>query len=165
MNKEVKPLYRKVNSKAIGCHHHTGPDAKNDRNTKKGMSKSMKKNDHRGLDYTPLYKFLLSKVGEDWTTIHSQAVARLDKEEPIYHLVAKDESHKKDYVRCGESSFYSGLYIDEENKLQKVNPDLKNEDLYPSCWCCTHTLNGTKFQKTYEDFSKKQSREANLKPL
>ena len=157
MNKEVKPLYRKVNTKARHCHHMFGSDAKYDRNTKKGISKSMKKNVQRGLDYTPLYKFLLSKIGQDWDSIHSQAVSRLDKEEPIYHLVARNESEKKDFVYCNENSAYNGLYVDEDNKLQKVNPSLKNEDLYPSCSCCTHTFNGTRLQKTWDDFNKKQS--------
>lgn len=123
------------------------------------MSKSMKKSDQRGLDYTPLYKFLLSKVGEDWDKVHSQAVARLDKEEPIYHLVAKIPSKKREYVCCDESTYYSGLYVDDDNILQKVNKDLKNEDLYPSCWCCTHTFNGTPFQKTWKDFNDNQKRE------
>lgn len=107
------------------------------------------------LDYTPLYKFLLSKVGQDWDKIHSEAISRLDKEEPIYHLVALfNKSEEKDYVRCGESSYYSGLFVDENNFLQKVNPNLKNEDMYPSCNCCTHTFNGMPFQKTYADFEK-----------
>lgn len=159
MNKEIKPLYRKVNTKARNCHHISGSEARYDRHIKKGMSKSMKKSDQRGLDYTPLYKFLLSKVGEDWDKVHSQAVARLDKEEPIYHLVAKIPSKKRDYVGCDESTYYSGLYVDDDNILQKVNPNLKNEDLYPSCWCCTHTFNGTPFQKTWKDFNDKQARE------
>ena len=154
MKKDIKPLYRKVNSKAYNCKHNSGPDAKDDRNTKKGMPKSMKKNDQRGLDYTPLYKFLLSKIGEDWGVVFATAIRRLDKEEPIYHLVARTEADRENYVRCGESSFYSGLYIDENNKLQLVNPSLKNEDLFPSCSCCTHTLNGTRLNKTYEDFCK-----------
>lgn len=155
MNKEIKPLYRKVNSKARGCDHHKGPDAKNDRNTKKGIKKSLKKGARRGLDYTPLYKFLLSKIGQDWTAIHSEAVSRLDKQEPIYYLVKLNkEGHSYDTVRCDESSMYSALYVDENNKLQKVNPDLKNEHLFPSCSCCTHTFNGTPLVKTYEDFCK-----------
>ena len=142
MNKDIKPLYRKVNTKARGVHHYKGSDAKYDRNTKSGVKKSMKKDVQRGLDYTPLYKFLLSKVGEDWTKVHSEAINRLDCEDPIFHLVAEDDSEKRDYVRCGESSYYSGLYVDENNKLQKVNPNFKNEDLTPSCDCCTHTFNG-----------------------
>jgi hypothetical protein len=135
-------------------HHNFGSDAKYDRNTKKGINKNMKKNVDRGLDYTPLYRFLLSKVGQDWDKVHSEAVSRLDQEDPIYHLVARNETEKRDYVRCGESSMYSGLYVDENNILQKVNPNLRNEELFPSCGCCTHTFNGTPLQKTYADFNK-----------
>lgn len=142
MNKEIKPLYRKVNSKAIHNNHHTGSDAKHDRNTKNGTMKSMKKNVQRGLDYTPLFMFLLSKVGKDWDSIHSETVKRLDKEEPIFWIVAINDEEKKDIVRCDESSYYSGLYIDENNKLQKVDPNVKNEDFVPSCNCCTKTFNG-----------------------
>ncbi len=144
-----EPLYRKKNTKARGVHHNFGSDAKYDRYTKKGISKSMKKDVERGLDYTPLYRFLLSKVGEDWDMVYSEAVSRLDSDEPIYHLVASDDSQKKDYVRCGESSFYSGLFVDSDNKLQLVNPEFKNEDLSPSCHCCTHTFNGKPFVKSY----------------
>ena len=162
MNKEIKPLYRKEADKRNN-HHFKGGDAKYDRNTKKGVSKSMKKNVQRGLDYTPLYKFLLSKVGEDWDLVHSEALSRLDKEEPIYHIVARNDIEMIDYTICGESSYYSKLFVDADNKLQKVNPELKNEDLYPHCWCCTYTFNGTKLQKTWEDFNKKTALEK--KPL
>lgn len=154
-----EPLYRKVNTKARGVHHNFGSDAKHDRNTKGGTNKNMKKGVERGLDYTPLYRFLLSKVGQDWDKVHSEAVSRLDKEDPIYHLVARNDAEKKDYVRCGESSFYSGLYVDEHNILQKVNPNFANEHLYPSCHCCTHTFNGTPLIKTYDDLNRKLSYE------
>ena len=149
MNKDIKPLYRKVNTKARGVHHNIGHNAKTDRGKKSGIKKSMKKDVQRGLDYTPLYRFLLSKIGEDWTKIHSEAIKRLDCEEPIYHLVARNDSEKRDYVGCDESSYYSGLYIDENNKLQKVSPNFKNEDLIPSCNCCTHTFNGKVLIRKY----------------
>ena len=121
MQKDVKLLYRKVNTKTRNCRHKSGSDAKYDRHTKKGVSKSMKKDVHRGLDYTPLYKFLLSKIGEDWTSVHSEALSRLDKEDPIYHLVARNDSEKRDRARCGENSYYSGLYIDDNNKLNPMS--------------------------------------------
>lgn len=35
MNREKKPLYRKVNTKALHHDHYTGSDAKHSRNTKK----------------------------------------------------------------------------------------------------------------------------------
>lgn len=152
-----EPLYRKVNTRARHIHHNFGSEARYDRNTKKGMNKSMKKDVERGLDYTPLYRFLLSKVGKNWDEVHSEAVSRLDHEDPIYHLVARHEAEKKDSVRCGESAYYSGLYVDENNTLQKVNPDLKNEDFFPGCHCCTHTFNGTPFQKTYADANKRNA--------
>jgi hypothetical protein len=147
--KQKEPLYRKQNTKARGVHHNFGGDAKNDRSTKKGMSHSLKKGVERGLDYTPLYRFLLSKVGKDWDEVYSEAISRLDKSEPIYHLVAEDDSKKRDYVCCGESSYYSGLFVDSNNILQLVNPEFKNEDLHPNCKCCTHTFNGKPFVKSY----------------
>lgn len=35
----------------------------------------------RGLDYTPLFRFLLAKVGMPWNEIHPEAIARLDRSE------------------------------------------------------------------------------------
>jgi len=146
MQDRIKPLYRKENTRVRAAWriHNVGSDAKYDRHTKSGMKKSMKKNVERGLDYTPLYNYLISMVGHDWNEVHSYAIARLDKPDPIGHIVIKlnDISKGDGYVRNGESSYYSALYIDENNILQKVNPELKNEDLYPSCQCCTHTFNG-----------------------
>ena len=140
---EVKPLYRKVNTRARGVHHNSGGDAKYDRHTKDGMNKSMSKDVQRGLDYTPLYRFLLSKVGEDWNEIHSEAVKRLDHEEPIYHLVSLPGHAPRQFVMCGESSYYSGLFVDDNSILRFVNPFLCNEDFTPDCSCCTFTFNGT----------------------
>lgn len=149
--KDKKPLYRKVNTRARNCRHNTGSEAKYDRNTKGGLKKSMKRGVERGLDYTPLYMFLLSKIGEDWDVVYSEAVQRLkgaDKD-AIYHLVRDKESTKYGHVRCGESSLYSVLFVDENNQLQKVRPDITNEKLYPTCPCCTHTFNGKVFVNKY----------------
>lgn len=157
--KEKKPLYRKVNTCTRGVHHQEGSDAKYDRNTKKGMSKSMKKCDKRGLDYTPLYKFLLSKVGQDWDAIHSEAISRLDKEEPIYYMVARNEDEKCNI--WGDTSKYSKLYVDDNNILQKVY-NVKNEMLYPGCSCCTHTFNGIKLINTHDDFIKNEMKRITL---
>jgi len=104
----------------------------------------------QGLDYTPLFRFLLSKVGEDWSEVHSQAVARLDRPEPIFWIVAASEADKKPVVRAGENSYYSGLYVDQDNRLALVDPELKLEDMRPTCSCCTHTFNGAPFTLEYE---------------
>jgi hypothetical protein len=149
MKRDIEPLYRKVNTKARGVFHEFGSDAKYDRHTKKGMKKNMKKDVHRGLDYTPLFRFLLSKVGSNWDDVLPIAQSRLDHDEPIYWMVAVRESDKKRYFLAGESSYYSGLFVDENNILQLVDPNLHNEDLSPSCSCCTHTFNGKPFVKKY----------------
>jgi hypothetical protein len=103
----------------------------------------------RGLDYTPLFKFLLSKRGEPWNEVHSEAKARLDREEPIFWLVALPGHERKPYVRAGESSFYSGMYVDEAGLLQLIDPSLGPSSLTPSCKCCTHTFNGVPFTKPF----------------
>ncbi|WP_417700851.1 hypothetical protein [Pseudophaeobacter sp.] len=53
------------------------------------------------MDHTPLYKFLLSKVGQDWDDIYSEAVAWLDKDEPIFRLVALQPEDGERYMRTG----------------------------------------------------------------
>ena len=149
MNRDKKPLFRKVNTRARGVHHNFGGDFKYSRNKKRESIEQTRGSMHgkkeRGLDYTPLFKFLLSKVGEDWDNVFSEAKARLDKTEPIFWIVALKENERKEYVRVGESSYFSGMNVDRNNKLQLTNPKLKAEDLVPSCQCCTHTLNGIVF--------------------
>lgn len=100
---------------------------------------------HRGLDDTPLYRFLLSRVGSEWDEVYREAVARLDRPDPIFHVVAREDDERREMVRTGESSFFSGMYVDAAGILQLVNPALRAEELEPSCTCCTHTLNGVRF--------------------
>ena len=71
MNKPKGKLYRKENKKALNYHGDKGGDFRHSRNTKamkqfEGGSMSIKKDVQRGVDYTPLFKFLLSKVGKVW---------------------------------------------------------------------------------------------------
>lgn len=148
-NNQKEPLYRKVNTKARHVHHNFGGDFKNTRHTKsetleqtKGKMSSKKE---RGLDYTPLFRFLLSKIGSNWDDIYSEVKPRLDKKEPIFWMVALNENDKKDYIVTDESTYYSGMYVDDENILQLSNPELKAEDLTHYCTCCTHTFNGITF--------------------
>ena len=109
MMKEKKMLYRKVNTKARGVYHNKGGDYKFSRRSKKhnlqkNGSMTSKK---RGLDYTPLFKYLLSKVGNDWDIIFSEIKGRLDKTEPIFWMVALKEEDKQNYIRVGESTYWS----------------------------------------------------------
>ena len=146
MHKKQKPLFRKVNTKAFGVHHVFGSKFKYTRNAKKEsraqVTGSMARKKERGLDYTPLFRFLLSKVGQDWDAVFAQAKARLDKTDPIYWMVAKTPSEKQDIVRTGATSFFSGLFVDEQNILQLVNPNVTPSLVKPMCTCCTYTLNG-----------------------
>lgn len=99
------PLYRKVNTRARGVHHYTGGAARHDRNSKRGPKRGMAQGTQRVLDYTPLYRFLLSRVGKDWARMHSEAVARPDREEPVRRIVHPTRDAGKAIVRVGESTY------------------------------------------------------------
>jgi hypothetical protein len=153
-----KPLYRKVNTRARGVHHDFGGDFKNSRGSSKKPDSKMKRKVKRGLDYTPLFKFLLSKVGKEWAPVHSEAVSRLDSEDAISYMVRMNdhmESYESyDYFNYGEATIFSKLCIDEDGILRKVNPDLTVEDFTPWCPCCTHTFNGSVLVKKYKEKEK-----------
>jgi len=148
------PLYRKVNTTARGVHHRFGGEFRHERN-EKGSSTSeavrlpMRRNVRRGLDYTPLFRFLLSKVGAAWADVQREAVPRLDRPEVLYWLVARNPQEEKAYVRLGDASYYSGLRVDEYGKLQLVDSEVGPSSLVPWCPCCTHTFNGVRFTLPY----------------
>ncbi len=144
---EKKPLYRKVNTKTYGVQHDHGGDYRNSRGKESAFG--MRKGVRRGLDYTPLFKFILSKVGENWDLVFGEAVCRLDKKEPIFWLVSLDPENAQDYVRVGENSYYSGLYVDGNGILKVVTPELNESTFKPFCKCCTHTFNGIKVKNEY----------------
>lgn len=156
MRQHKKPLYRSVNTRTYGVRHGSGSKFKWERNTKatkenRSTHQSMHSGQRHGFDYTPLFKFLLSRVGKNWDEVHSEAVSRLDREEPISWIVASDFSEGSPFVRVGESSYFNGLYIDENNKLAVVDPELTSETMPPFCACCTHTLNGVRLSSPYTE--------------
>jgi hypothetical protein len=149
------PLFRKVNTTAYRPNVHIGGKYRAERNTKAeiesdAMRRPMHGKAHQGRDYTPLFRFLLSKVGKPWSEMYSEAVSRLDREEPIFWLVALSEGERQDYVRVGESSYYSGLYVDQQGLLQLVNSSIGPSSLVPLCKCCTHTFNGVRFTRPFQ---------------
>ena len=129
-----KPLFRVVN---IRTHHVRYVDCSEyrwSRNTtqekKSEFCRGSTHFDHRHcLDYTPLFKLLLSRVGDDWAEIYGEAVARLDRSEPVFWLVASRDAEKQPFVRIGGNSFFSGLYVDENTRLSLVDPDLRVEHM------------------------------------
>jgi hypothetical protein len=149
------PLYRRVNTTAHSLHRQSlGDSFANERNTKQVLRseashRSMSAKKQRGLDYTPLFRFLLSKAGSEWNAVHAEAVRRLDRPDPIFWLVALQEHERKDYVLVGDSSYYSGLYVDGAGLLQVVNPSLSPSSFIPLCKCCTHTFNGVRFTRPF----------------
>lgn len=150
IHNESRPgkLYRRVNTTTRHRSYNPGAEYRWERNKKSPANDdlpqraSMHGNQQRGLDYTPLFHFLLGKVGKEWNDIYSEAKSRLDKPDPIFWMVAKFEHQKRDYVCCGDFSFYPGLYIDTQGILQQVNPDISAEDIPVTCRCCTHTFIG-----------------------
>lgn len=151
---QKKPLFRRENTTAHRPNVHIGGEYRDQRNTKsEGRSEAVRSSMHSkerwGRDYTPLFKFLLSRVGSRWSDVYSEAIDRLDSAEPVFWLVALRECEYQDYVRIGESSYYSGLFIDERGLLQMTNPSVTPSSLVPLCKCCTHTFNGVRFTQSF----------------
>jgi hypothetical protein len=150
-----KPLYRTVNTRTHGVRHRSGGDFAWERNSKRQRENqsafgSMHGKERRGLDYTPLFKFLLSRIGENWPKTYSEAVERIDRPNPIFWIVAESELDRQAVVRVGENTYYSGLYVNENNTLAAVDPSVTEHDLNPTCQCCTHTFNGKRFTRPYQ---------------
>ena len=155
MQAAKRPLYRKVNTTARGVHHNFGGDFRETRrhgNADDATSQhlGMHKGTRRGLDYTPLFRFLLSRVGRNWDEVYSEAVGRLDRKDPIFWLVALREDAAQAYVRTGESSYFSGLKVDGDGVLRVVDSSIGPGSLPPQCPCCTHTFNGIPFTRRYQ---------------
>jgi hypothetical protein len=153
MSRSRAPLYRKVNTRARGVYHHFGGDFRHQRATEKLRDErhgTMHGQRRRGLDYTPLFQSLRSKVGEDWNVVFREAVTRLDRPDPIFWVVSLEERNKQDYVCVGDSSYFSGLFVDHDGRLQLAHPALCVSTLTPSCGCCTHTLNGIPFTRKWK---------------
>jgi hypothetical protein len=154
MNNRIKPLYRKENKVSLSNKYNVskGSEYRYNRRTKLFLSddrnyKPMNSGKH-GYDYTPLFKFLLSKVGSNWDQTYSEAKARLNKPKPIFWIVALHDSQRRDIVRVGESTYYSGLFVEDSGKLAIVNPDVQLINLpnpYPGE---TLTFNGIVIHKT-----------------
>lgn len=144
---QKEPLYRRVNTRTHGVHHGGGGEARWARNTKatkanESVRGSMHPGHRHGLDYTPLYRFLLSRLGRDWDAVVSEALPRIADRDALYHMVARRADDERDFVRLGENSYWSGLRVNAANLLERVAPELTTEAIEPGCTCCTHTFNG-----------------------
>ncbi len=145
---QKKPLWRKVNRRTYRVHREDLHGEARDMRAAGGET-SMHSKRRQGRDYTPLFRFLLSKVGEDWDAVHAEAVSRLDDPEPIFYMVARTEADCRPIMRAGESTYYSGLYVDAAGRLAVVDPGINHTTFEPLCPCCTHTFNGKPLVKDY----------------
>ncbi|AXK72899.1 hypothetical protein DWG18_11845 [Lysobacter sp. TY2-98] len=152
-----QPLYRRVNTRTHGVRDHDrGGEFRHTRNAKNPehdfvTQASMGAETNRGVDYTPLYRFLLSRVGRPWEETYREAVSRLDRPEPVFWMVAKQREDARDVVRTGHSSYFSGLYVGDDGLLHRTDPSLDEHSLAPDCRCCTHTFNGVRFTRPCPD--------------
>lgn len=106
---------------------------------------SMFSRKRNGRDYTPLFRFLIAKVGQDWSDIYSEAVSRLDRPDPIFWIVARSEFERQAIVLIGENTCYSGLYVDDDNILRMVDSSARPDP--NMVWYATATFNGEPFVK------------------
>lgn len=141
MNKKKEPLYRKMNSTAHGIYKYRnlGGDYSEVRNTKANKEhglKKMKRGVERGLDYTPLYRFLQSKEGCYWPDVHSEAISRLDKQDPIWRMVL--QSKNDDPIMAHANDLWHTMYVDDENILRFIDRAATVKESSH----CTKTLNG-----------------------
>lgn len=155
MARDAKPpLYRRVNTRTHGVRH-GGGDYRHERSRSRDVDAPVRGSMHAGQrlgrDYTPLYRFLASKVGEPWDAVFSEAKSRLDTVEPIRPVVARDAEAGRALVRTGESSYVGGLYVDADGRLQRVDATLDAATLRPSCACCTHTFEGVPFGLGFDE--------------
>ncbi|EML9043288.1 hypothetical protein RJ828_000271 [Enterobacter cloacae] len=141
-------LYRSVNTTTRHYSNNPGAEYRWERNRKKSgdellvTRETMHSGQKRGRDYTPLFYFLLKQIGKPWDDVFSEVCGRLDTTEPVFWLVALHEHQQRDLVCIGDSSFYPGLFVDENGILQQVNPSISARDVKVTCRCCTHTFIG-----------------------
>jgi hypothetical protein len=154
MRRRPEPLYRRVDTTAHGVRRQllepyrrpTGAPT-DDAPTMGPMGRGSRSRGYR--DYTPLFRFLLARVGSPWPEVEAEAVRRLDRRDPIDWIVATEESRRQPYVRTGESSYFSGLFVDDDAVLRVVDPTVGPSSLEPTCGCCTHTFNGVPFTRRW----------------
>lgn len=85
------PLYRSVNTRTHNVRHGSCRTYRQQRHSKSEKTSmlgrgSMHSHHRHGFDYTPLFRFLLSKVGHQWDAIFSEANSRLDRPDPVFWM-------------------------------------------------------------------------------
>ena len=157
---QKKPIYRKLNE--VGTYGHLEPLTKYrfDRHKKTPVGNKMRtKHKEFRYDYAPLFRFLLSKVGQPWEPIFQECQSRLNDIKPLMRMVVNvnerglvvdrnPDGNMEKYCFMGEMSAWSTLYVDEVGLLQFVDKDYvkTDENPYPEQ---TFTFNGIPVNSEY----------------
>jgi hypothetical protein len=124
-------LYRKINKKSLSTKYYVKKGGEYSWKRSKvncdleyPMFESMKSK-KLGRDYTPLYRFLESKIDQVWNDIYSECVKRLDTTDPIWWVVVNSDLSiiKHNYnniVRIGQGSYCQRLYINKDGILKSL---------------------------------------------
>ena len=92
-------------------------------------------------------------MGQPWNDFYKDVKPRLNSTIPIHWMVStnKDVNTLLGYIRVGESTYYSSLYVDNKGLLQYVDKTIDHTTLEPTCKCCTYTFNGKRFTNKYKE--------------
>lgn len=131
-------------------YNYTGSKYSYDRHTKKAKQafldeirrgkikkRSSRWSGHKKLDYTPLLMFLEKSVGKKWDKVWKEAMRKSDNAYEVIQWVVLNINKSglvcnrinrsftdHDFIRAGEGSYYSSLYVDENGILQLVDSDV-----------------------------------------
>lgn len=198
-NECKKPLYRKVSKTTHNGFEHAdygyNERSRYARHTKRGIKKGMStQQDSRGhglYDYTPLFKFLLTQEGKDWSKVWDECMHRLNTTEPVGWMVINiyknglvnpnvkieftdtpsPDWKGRDTANCniksfnyGEGASFSTMYVDEEGKLQFVDKNYVCGPDYEVERRWGETFNGRLYETYKRPAEKMEKMKSYIKP-
>ena len=131
----IEPLYRKENTKGwLNRIYKKGGQFKWKRYSEHDIKAQKKKEGMKerevgwtAYNYNPLFHYLLGSVGKDYNEVREAVQPRLNSMKPFDIMVdSTGEKPTNDYFCYGENSYWSQLDVEEDGKIQLVNPDLAN---------------------------------------
>lgn len=181
-------------------YNYTGSKYSYDRHTKKSKQDFLDEVRHakmkkrsaewkgfKNVDYTPLLMFLEESVGRKWEDVWKEAMRKSDNAYMIIQWVVLNINKAglvcnrinrpftdHDFIRAGEGSYYSSLYVDENGILQLADSDVYQQfqkfekgqkyTNYDDEW--SNTLNGKRLLHTtsrqYYKFHPQKKKEKKL---
>jgi hypothetical protein len=141
MEKRKEKLYRKENKSSLSSHYNvvSGGEYRHERHSKKNKDfenaprKTSMVSGKFQYDYTPFFRFMIAKVGTNFDAACSEAKPRMDYRffEVLGWIFSGLNPHENDgdnsMFRCGESTTYPRLIVDENGLIQFKDPNYHNE--------------------------------------